>query len=399
MPKIKVNTSKIRHSAGSVDRVRGNANSVMIDYFNASRQLDWTVKVKENIDSRLARLERELDDEVRELEKIKKFLNYAAKQYDQVDYDIRSELIATTFGEEFSKKLPDILLGLPEKLGYFGSLLGIPMEVLKIIINGGEIDTGDIIDMLSKANSTASSIMDRVKDQLLGKDSPLKELFGLGKYENIHVSGEGGWWKRFKETNLQTKFKDAGKTFKDSFTKELGVKSSDDLTDEARLAISEDGRKALRTSKGLVNAAWPLTLAANGYSNYEEYKEKKGTSKAITKERAVSETVTETLIDIGKDAAITAAIACGCALLGFAAPAVVVGGGALLASGAIDAVCKHFTGKNFTEFASDGINDGLEQLAKIIKKKLGPHAKNVKKKPKSGYRRKLEKSSGGGRKF
>ncbi len=89
-------------------------------------------------------------------------------------------------------------------------------------------------------------------------------------------------------------------------------------------------------------------VVANGFSNYEEYTKANG---AMSKGRAVAETISETLIDMGKGAALTA---------GVAAPVVVVAGGAVVLSLGIDYVGKAITGdKSFslTEKLSDAILD------------------------------------------
>ena len=106
--------------------------------------------------------------------------------------------------------------------------------------------------------------------------------------------------------------------------------------------------------KGSKIAGWTLALVGNGFANYEEYG-------GFTK-RAAAETVTETLVDIGKMAALTAGIAA----IGVSAPAVVVGGTAVAASAVADIVCEKITGKPVTEYVSDGILDLASQLGRSI---------------------------------
>lgn len=110
-----------------------------------------------------------------------------------------------------------------------------------------------------------------------------------------------------------------------------------------------------------------LSLAVNGFSNYDEYK-----TGGITAKRAVAETITETAVDWGKDLLIGAAVTAGFAAAGFAAPVVVVGAATVAVSVGADWVCKQVTGaltgeeKGLTETVSDFVLDTAEKGIELI---------------------------------
>ena len=226
------------------------------------------------------------------------------------------------------------------KFGAVGKLGSLPVAYLKLLIDGkDELKAKDIGSLIKASGKTILGTIDlhkKLKGNLHLSSDIVKDIFGLAKYKTISLdSVKAGWLGRLD--NFET-------TFKGTMKSEL-------------------------TPTGSKVAGWALSLIANGFSNYDEYKEKLGTANEITKGRAVAETISETLIDIGKGAAITAGIAAGCAALGVAAPAVVVGGAAVAVTTVADIACKrlteHFTGeaKSLTEFVSDGILDNAPKLA------------------------------------
>lgn len=108
-----------------------------------------------------------------------------------------------------------------------------------------------------------------------------------------------------------------------------------------------------------------FSLALNGIDNIEECK-----NGEISAERAVVETVTETVVDWAKDLAIGTAVAAGFAAAGFAAPAIVVAGATIAVTTAIDIGCQWATGKTATEWVSDKIIDGVGQHCKKVKREV-----------------------------
>lgn len=121
--------------------------------------------------------------------------------------------------------------------------------------------------------------------------------------------------------------------------------------------------REFKTTKGFVKQVGGITLSAiaNGFSNYEEYQ-----TGAITVQRAVAETITETAVDWGKDLLIGAAVTAGFAAAGFAAPVFVVGLATVAVSTFADWACEKVTGKKLTEALSDAILDRAESVVNQI---------------------------------
>lgn len=121
--------------------------------------------------------------------------------------------------------------------------------------------------------------------------------------------------------------------------------------------------REFKTTKGLVKQVGGIALSAiaNGFSNYEEYQ-----TGAITVQRAVAETITETAVDWGKDLLIGAAVTAGFAAAGFAAPVFAVGLATVAVSTFADWACEKVTGKKLTEAISDSILDRAESVANKI---------------------------------
>ena len=140
------------------------------------------------------------------------------------------------------------------------------------------------------------------------------------------------------------------KALKNEFS-EYALENSDDMTKAAKVGN--------RLSVGAKWAGGLLTFAGSAMDNYDEYE-----SGEISGGRAVAETVTETAVDVGTDAVLTAGVTAGLAALGVtSAPALVIGGGVVLAKWGLDCVCENFWGKDFTETVSDGLLDMGEAIA------------------------------------
>ena len=257
---------------------------------------------------------------------------------------ILQEKLNAIIGYQIDKRKTELdVLG---KSGDVGKILSFPISLYKWGLDGGPDilhDPKSHVDILKGLFGTAEGISEfgknynkyiinpkeidfkTFKDKFLGKD-----IYP----EIVKDRTAAGWVGRMSNAKA---------TFEKSFDKGLSIK------DDAG------------NIKGFKVAGWALSFVANGISNYDEYKSTPG----MTRERAVEETVSETFIDIGKGAVLTAGVAAASAALGFAAPAVVVGAGAVVASKVLDVVCTHLTGKDVTEAVSDLILDTEEQVAKV----------------------------------
>lgn len=246
----------------------------------------------------------------------------------------------------------DSIKTLLDILGSFGGgatiIGGIPIALVKALLDG-DFTTKDWGALIKAGGKSITSLIDNYN-----KMDDLKKLWGLKQFSTLTKDATASW------------FANAGKTFKNTFMDKFGLRSIDPETGASPI-------------KGTKIAGWALALIANGFSNAEEYQKANG---SMSTGRAVAETVSETIIDMGKGALLAAGIAAGCAAAGVAAPAVVVTGGAVAASIAIDYIGKAITGdKSFsvTEALSDtildagtfAIDEGKKFLSDVGKKASG----------------------------
>ena len=238
-----------------------------------------------------------------------------------------------------SKTILKTLLDVITKAGSIGQSSSLIMELLKSAIDGDGITLSDIGKFIEGGGNSTVGILELIEDC---KGKKWSKIVGLDDDERIKIDkdSKAGWFQKMK-TN-------ASNTFKASLKKELSVFETDATSGAKKI----DGGKA---------AGWAFKFIANGFSNAEEYQ-----NGEISGGRAVAETISETLIDIGKDALITAGIATGLAAIGFGAPVIVVGGVATIVSVGLDWVCEQFTGKSVTENISDGLLDGLTKIGENL---------------------------------
>ena len=264
---------------------------------------------------------------------------------------INSTSKSTSAGEtavKYLKKMGKAGLDALGKFNSYGKEVGLPIALLKNIIDGDGITGKDIGSTLKGMGNSIIGMCEtysKEADEWPLSTANVRELAGLTPYKTISMaSTKAGWLARLEN---------AGTSAWETFKKEIlpNVKMT-----------TENGTEVVDTvKKGTKVAGWVLSLVANGFSNYDEYN--KG---GMSSGRAWAETVTETLVDIGKGAAIAAGVAAGCAAIGVAAPAVVVGGIGVAVSFVADVVCEKLTGKNVTEFVSDTVLDAAASAGKAI---------------------------------
>lgn len=147
-------------------------------------------------------------------------------------------------------------------------------------------------------------------------------------------------WKRLFGFNVKD-----GKSLSEAFKDQI-----DDLN---------FGKAKTTSAKVSVAAKWAgygMTAIISAYDNFVAETEGNSTG------RKIAETIGETAVDI----AVGAGVAAIAATVG--APAVVTAAAGVLVKWAADSVCEHFTGKDFTEFVSDGVLDAAESVGKAAKK-------------------------------
>lgn len=147
-------------------------------------------------------------------------------------------------------------------------------------------------------------------------------------------------WKHLFGLNMEE-----GKTLSEAFKSQI-----DDLN------FGNAKTTSAKISVGAKWAGYGLTAIMSAYDNFVAETEGNSTG------RKVAETIGETAVDI----AIGAGIAAVASTIG--APAVVTAAIGVGVKWAADSVCEHLTGKDFTEWASDGILDAAESIGKAAKK-------------------------------
>lgn len=405
MPTIKVNTNQLSSYESDMQGVLSRVNSIMNQFNSVSRNLDWDIKAESNINSRLSGISRELSAESRGISGMKSYLGKARTKYNAVESknsgkklknettgggsgtrvaskkgkisktgkigskgnaawinkNINQSTTSKTGGRnsgktsssaktnvkesliKYLKKVGKSGLDVLGKFGTYGKMGALPIALVKNIIDGDGITGKDIGSTIKGMGNTLIGMCDEYS-KTAGKwplsTNDVKELAGLSKYKTINAASAGaGWLERLKSS---------GSSFVDTLKSEVSPVSKTTLADGTQVVD--------KVKTGTKVAGWALSLVANGFSNYDEYGGFTG--------RMAAETVTETIIDIGKGAAIAAGVAAGCAAIGFAAPAVVVGGIGIGVSLVADIVCENITGKSVTEFTSDAILDNLPKAAK-----------------------------------
>lgn len=220
---------------------------------------------------------------------------------------------------ELSKSGANGFLDVLGEFGQAGEIVSILTALLKIGIDGDGFTAKDMGDIIEGLGNSAIGILEGIDL----KEVDWKELFGLNTCPTLEGTPSASFMSTLKG--------------------ELGL------------------NKAKQGINGMTMAGWAFALIGNGFGNYEEYSEGK-----ITTGRAIAETVVETGIDIGKGALLAAGVAAGAALLGIAAPAVVVGGIAIAASAILDYGCKQLFGKELTETISDFVLDTAGEIGDAI---------------------------------
>ena len=228
--------------------------------------------------------------------------------------------------------------------------------LLKIAVDGDGFTTKDIGDVIKGSGESVLGIMDLIEDY---KGSDWKKMVGLENFETLKVEPEAGWWKKVFDSDAAPTLKERLNVAKEGMEEGLkagakGAGASFTSTFKDQFTIFKEGTKKLDAPKA---AGWALSLVANGFSNLEDYQ--KGEMSGL---RATAETISETIIDVGKGALIAAGIAAGAAAIGVSAPAVVVAGAGVVVSAGLDWVCEGLTGKSVTEATSDLILDVGEAI-------------------------------------
>lgn len=356
MSEFKVKIQGLRITTNEEETMQRQMEAICDQILDHKNNICFQSGATAGIKQRLNNISNTINQECQTLRKMKETLNTVADKYEKTENTICKvsadnkvtaweKLITQNWVSGLDKDSRKTVLDILTGMGDVGKIGSLPAEVLKILIDGDGLTAKDIGALIKGTGNSILGVFDAVKDY---KDGALDKLWGLDKFETIVTDSQAGW------------LANVSKSFKDTLFDQFKVMEKGKF----------DGAKA---------AGWALSLVANGFSNYEEYQDG-----GISKGRAVAETISETLIDIGKGALITAGVAAGLAAIGVSAPAVVVAGAGVAISAAADFICKKVTGaltgeeKGLTETVSDFVLDTasdiggkISDMASDIGKKVG----------------------------
>lgn len=341
MDKFSIRIQIARASVGAEGNWIKRLNKDKENIINVRNSLRWKISDEARIRSRINKIVQSTEECEKGMRELQKALEESINIYECAENRILGnnvvlgqnampvETLDNAGGSKSSDWLKTVgktLLDILGKAGDAGKSSALLAALLKVAIDGDGISAKDVGTLIKGMGNSAIGL-------IIAETSDLKKYFGLNDFKTISLnSAKAGW---------AGKIANAGTTFGDTLKDQLSP-----------FSVNETGAKALNGAKV---AGWAFSFIANGFSNYEEFNGFSG--------RMVAETVSETLIDIGKMAALTAAAAGGAALIGVSAPAVVVGGVAVAVSAVADAVCKSFTGKGVTEAVSDIVLDNAPKVA------------------------------------
>ncbi len=136
-----------------------------------------------------------------------------------------------------------------------------------------------------------------------------------------------------------------------------------DINSTANIDNLSDFGKGAKTVKSIAKwAGVALTIAGNTFENYDEF------NGDLTNYRMYTETITESVIDIGLDVLVGAGVA---AVATASTPAWFVGVAAAGIVYVADKTFEHFTGDDLSEFLSDKLHDGAEAVVDFAKETAG----------------------------
>ena len=415
MPTIKVNTSLLSNYESDMQGVLSRINSITNQFNNVSRNLDWDIKAESNINSRLSGISQELSAESSGINGMKNYLGtsrakYAAVENKNSGKKLKNEVSGNGHGFKIgsksskNKKTTNItgtahggkgvkfdagkakVSKTGSKQSFWDKGIGkwIKSTAGKGLVVGTVISAGDAIATFRKgfsgldistgiktATGLYKNISGAVKNTIkIGKaisatsktiksQNKFIESFGvsernIGRAKQVINNAKSDTIKKMLgiDDSLSAAAQSANVFLKNNVvTQSWGARFADQFGESIKAST-----KGLKKPAGRVSSV--LTVVTNGVSNYGEWKSGK-----ISGMRAVAETVTESVIDIGTGLLVGAAVTAGLAATVGSAPVLAV---AAVSTGVImgaDALCKCITKKvtgeekGLTETVSDFVLD------------------------------------------
>lgn len=337
---VVVDTKALRNSADTANQIGATVGRSREAVRMAKNSLPPCVLNKRNLYGEFAAVQTSMSNAQTRIYNIASFLDSTADIYDNVEKELENK-----------KEVIDTTIKIVGKFGQVGMIAAFVMNITK----PGAFSEENRLGLLKAGASTIKGIADWAKSE-----KGLQTLSHIHSADKVVKKTRGdrlvGWNQTLKSTPSQAS--SVSTRAYNNYQKYLAEKGGpfDSFT--------SGGAKSALAWTGLI-----LTGAANGLSNYQEYK-----SGEISAGRAVAETVTETTIDIVKDWAIGAAVTVGMLTVCGSAPVVLVGVASVAVSAGLDWASKKITGaifgeeKGFTEAASDLILNAAGAVAKGAKK-------------------------------
>lgn len=355
MPRIYVDFDGFRQLGPKIQSAASKIDSIQGEFQRTVQQLDWDVQYESNISDTAGKLSQKLQGYTKSLNDYQQFLNTAYTEYKKLDsYSYKLETkrgVSTNYAAANTVSNPTFWETFTQEYGP------------KIIKSFGNV--GKAIGLVGSI-SNASSWIDWAKAGQKGTEIISKVAKDYNNYKKIGraVGTRNAVSSFFKK---QFGFRSVGHASTASSPSARFYNNLHNTTSPFNIG---DAFAPLTGKKGFGTAAiaWAgvaLSGISNGISNIEEQKAKNG---AMSTERVVAETISETAIDTavtyGGSALVGAAIATATGVV--AAPVVVAAATGAAVVG-INAGVKALTGQTATEWVSDFVIDTTINVGKGIK--------------------------------
>lgn len=236
-------------------------------------------------------------------------------------------------------------------------------------------------DYLSLAGNfgKGGSIVSIIGNLINGKNDPKSYISAADKFVSSVIDDE-------PITDLKTLFGYSNAESTKGFTKSIKKSIKDKISDHTFIKAKGNAKTAeVVKHNSKVKAKWAghavstlFTVATKAYDNFVN---PQGEDKYNSTGRKVAETITESAVDIAVDAGIKAGVTVAATALLGATPvgwaAVGVGVAAVGVKWVADQAFKHFTGKDMTEYISDGIIDGAKNVFNNVGNAVQTGLKNI----------------------
>jgi len=376
VPYIKVDTRRLSNFGNVASSTRGRVGNIKSSFSSIGSSLDWDVKACSGINRTISQINNELSAEMSSLRRIETFFDLAVRKYNDAEKS-----------KEKLSKIPQTRR--VATLGPGGRMNNTTKNVALLSVYKNNKAT-----ITSQVKVKEDSEWTKLLKKIAKKAGFAGSIYGIlsGESETIQHIKDGEYAKAMQ--SFAGVAKGVIKTVPKIFDKYGKMKKASHLlTPMQKLKnwgksivglddMIKAPSKASKVTSRIYNNMQKLDIKKLGkvtkcdviissivsiIGNASEYMEGK-----ISAARAAAETIGETVIEIGKTALLykvvgVAATAVASAAGIAAVPAIAVAGAVVVISWGIDKLTEKLTGKNFTEWLSDGIIDVASYVGKSVK--------------------------------